>query len=169
MNPNRSKHIAFVRKLIEGTVKRFPKATKLTVGSHTFTPPELVALFQEYLDACDADAAAQANAHKVKQALREAEAATEPHVDNFKTLLLGMFSDPTDLADFGVVPRRQPVPLTSEELALAAKRRKDTRKRRGTMGKRQRQRAQALSAQPTEVGTAAANAPPPKPNGSASG
>jgi hypothetical protein len=154
-----------------GIGKRFPKATKLTVGSRVFTPHELVNLLQGYLEACDADDVAQANARKVKQALRDAAAATEPTVGMFKTLLLGMYSDPTDLADFGLVARKLPVVKTSEELADTARKREATRQLRGTKGKRQR-RKEALSAQPAQpspVGPAAANVPPPKSNGAAAG
>jgi hypothetical protein len=169
MKKNRQKQIALVRSLIEGIGKRFPKATKLTVGSREFTPHELVSLFQEYLDTCDADDVAQANARKVKQSLRDSAAATEPTVGMFKTLLLGMYADPTDLADFGLVPRKPPVVKTSEELAFAARKRSATRKERGVMGKRQRRKAEKLSAQANTVEPAAANVPPPKSNGAPAG
>jgi hypothetical protein len=169
MNKNRQQQIALVRKLIEGISKRFPKATKLTVGSRSFTPPELEKLLQGFLDKCGADAVAEANARQVKQALRAEEAATGPVVDALKTMLLGMFTNPLDLADFGVVPRKQPAPLTSEKLALAVERRRTTRKTRGTMGKRQRRDAETRAAQSNPVEPAVANVPPPKSNGAAAG
>jgi hypothetical protein len=169
MKRNRQKQIALVRKLIEGIGKRFPKGAKLTVGSRTFTPPALVSHLQGYLEACDADDVAQANARQVKQAWRESATATEPTVETFKTLLLGMFTDPTDLADFGVAPRKQPIALTSEQLAEAARKRSATRKKRGVMGKRQRRKAETLSAQASPVEPAAASVPPPKSNGAAAG
>ena len=53
----------------------------------------------------------------------------------FEALIRIMFaSDSTALADFGLAPRKQPVPKTAAEKAAAAAKAKATRELRGTKG-----------------------------------
>jgi hypothetical protein len=131
---------ALIESFVEGIGKRFPKGTKVTMGSRSFTQAALVQLFQELIDAYGVHAAAKTQAKSTKAALEAQVATVEPVLRMFKNYILSVHADPTELADFGLTPRKSRSPLSVEERLNAVKQGAATRKARHTMGKRQKLR-----------------------------
>ena len=87
------------------------------------------------IDNRTASTAARATAKDKVANERAALPALTAFMNAFEGLIRIMFaSDSTSLADFGLQPRKQPVPRTAAEKATAAAKAKATRKLRGTLG-----------------------------------
>ena len=136
--PTLSTQIALFHALIEGIQKRFSSVAMLTLGSAPITPAALVALLQGLIDAYGVMLAARTQAHSATLAARAAARAARPVLRSLKTFLFGMFSDPKDLADFGLAPPRPRTPPTTAEAASAVVKREATRKARHTLGPKAR-------------------------------
>jgi len=76
---------------------------------------------------------------------------------------LGAFTDPTSLADFGLVPHKPRTAPTGEKMATAAARNRATRAARHTMGRRRKLAIKGSVPTPVTDGSAGA------PGGSAPG
>jgi hypothetical protein len=157
-----------VESFVEGVGKRFPKGTKVTMGSRSYTPAALVQLFQELIDAYDAHATAKAQAKSAKSALEAQAVAAEPILRTFKSYVLSVYADPTELADFGLAPRKTRSQLSVEKKLSAVKQGAATREARHTMGKRQKLRivgTVAASVRDGANGSGAAQGATPVTNG----
>jgi len=130
-----------VAQIIAGTRKRFPNGSqKLTLGGgSSVTVDEAVADLQKVIDNRAAVIQAQAAAKAKVSAEREQLPALNAFLAAFVAFLRYTFgTDAVALADFGMAPPRARTPLTAEQKAAAAARRKATREARGTKGAKAR-------------------------------
>ena len=82
-----------------------------------------------------AQTTAQKTADDAMTALRELLIKNGPTIQALKDLLLAQFGNASQtLADFGLSPRKERAPMTVEQKAAAAAKRKATRAARGTTG-----------------------------------
>jgi len=134
-----------VKQLIIGTNKHYPNGSVgLTVGGATYTVTALTALLQSFVDLREAVDAAKA----AQKAKIEAERAQAPSlrgvVSAFVAFVKASFGNSPDmLVDFGIPARKARTPLTAEQKAAAAAKRKATRAARHVMGKNQRKAVKA--------------------------
>lgn len=139
--------LARVQALIAGTQKHLPNVT-VTLGNAPFTSAALIQAFQSLGDAVQKLDAAHASVKDALAGLASTREAVDPIIGAFDFLLRASFSDASTLADFGLAPAKVRRKLTSEEQAAAAARALATRKLRGTMGPRQKQKIQAAPVVP---------------------
>ena len=122
--------------LIAGIRKRFPSGSQeLALGGATgsVTADSAVAELQQLVDKRSATVAAQAAARDTVQAEREALPGLVAFMNATEAFLRLMFShDTVALAEFGLPQRKPRAPLTAEQKAVAAVKRKATREARGT-------------------------------------
>ena len=129
-----------VGQLLAGTRKRFTNAGQtLTIEGAPVTVDALEKELQGFLDDHAAVAAAKATV-KAKVAAENARlVALNTLVKGFIAFLRVTFgNDPEALADFGLAPRKAPAPMTAEQKAVAAEKRKATRAARGTKTAKQK-------------------------------
>jgi len=124
--------------LIAGTRKHFKTGTQVLQSAGAFatvTADAAVAELQKLIDNRAAAVAARTTAKDVVAAEQAAMPTLVAFMNAFEGLIRGMFGgDTTVLADFGLAPRKRPVPKTSVELAAAAVKASATREARGTKG-----------------------------------
>jgi hypothetical protein len=137
---NKTTKASLVQNLITGANKHFPNASQtLTFGGATRTVTALTQLLQSYVDLRQSVITSQA-ATKTKVAAERAQ--TPPLlavIDEFVAFVKVTFGNQPDaLADFGLAPPKARTPLTAEQKAVAAAKRKATREARGTLGKNQK-------------------------------
>ncbi|HEY6461458.1 MAG TPA: hypothetical protein VIY73_14930 [Polyangiaceae bacterium] len=122
-------------KLAAGTQKHLSTISQLVVGSGTFTPAQVETQLQAFANLRFAVNAAEA---AVKAALTDEETqgpAMRAFFIAFIAYVRSAFGNSPDvLADFGLNPKKAPAPLTVEQKAAAAAKRKATRQARGTRG-----------------------------------
>jgi hypothetical protein len=124
--------------LINGIQKDCPTASFL-LGGKTYTAADAVALLASLRDAAIAERNAKAAWHDARAAGAQLEATDGLVARELRQVLSIAFSGlHTELADFGLVPRKPRVPLdTVARLAATAKLRA-TRKARGTTSRKQK-------------------------------
>jgi hypothetical protein len=126
--------------LIAGARKHFPNAGQvLTFGGGTanVTVDAAVAQLQKLVDYRAAVVEARAAAKDTVQAERAAAPALVAFMNAFEAFVrLQLGADTKALADFGLAPRKARAPMTAEQKAVAAAKRKATRDARGTKGPR---------------------------------
>ena len=125
--------------LITGASKHFASGPPVAFASDSFTPAQITSQLQSII-ALRADVEAAKNALKAKLAT---EAANMPALRDFLYALVAFVKvtyskSPDVLADFGLTPKKVATPLTVEQKAAAAAKRKATREARHTLGTRQR-------------------------------
>jgi len=124
--------------LIAGTRKHFVNGTQVLQSTGAFanvTADGVVAELQKLIDNRAATVAARTAATTKVAAEQAATPGLVAFMSAFENLVRGMFGgDPTVLADFGLSPRKRPVPKLSVEKAAAAAKAKATRTARGTKG-----------------------------------
>jgi hypothetical protein len=125
--------------LLAGVQKHFTNASTLTVGSASYTPAQIESSLQTVIDLRAAVDAAKVAA-KAKLVAEAAQAAPlRIFINALAAYVKASFSQSPDvLADFGLKPRKATTPLTNDQKALAAAKRKATRAARHTMGKVQK-------------------------------
>ena len=126
--------------IIAGLVKHFLGAS-YSLGGKEYTRRQLVAEFQSHLDAIDevdATRAALAAAVAKERKLARQVAALARYVKMSAESRFGL--TPTICADFGWEVPKPPGPKTVKAKLEGAKKARETRKARGTMGKRQRKK-----------------------------
>ena len=161
--PNKAKALASLQALIAGTQKNTPNDT-LTFGGASYPAATLIQLFQSLVNAFVAHDAAVASAKDELLALRDVEAKVDPVVRDYKRFLRSKYGKATQtLADYGLAPEKARTPLTGEQRVVAAEKAKETRKLRGTLGKKQKAGIKATTV-PAESPPAPAPAAPPKPS-----
>ena len=131
--------VALAKQLVAGTTKHFSTVSMLAFGNGSFTPAQVEAFLQTLIDLRTAVQQAQS----VAKAKIVAEAAQAPSLRSqmaaYVAFVKATFgSTPDTLADFGLKPRKAPTPLTVEQKATAAAKRKATRAARHTMGSKQK-------------------------------
>jgi hypothetical protein len=123
-----------VRSLIAGTQKEHPTG-QLTFGGNTYESSALVQLLQNLDGAIAASDAAKAKWSDALKVMRDEEAKMQPVIRAYQSYLVSLLGNaPSTLAEYGLAPRKVRAPLTVEQQAAAAAKRKATRKARNTMG-----------------------------------
>jgi hypothetical protein len=139
MGTQKNKSASRAEQLIAGTKQDFANVASLAFAGSTYTPAQVQTSLQTLVDLRNAvDAAKAVTATKVA-----AEKAQAPSLRRFMsayvTFVKATFGDHPDvLAHFGLAPRKAATPLTVEEKAAAAAKRKATRDARHTMGPQQK-------------------------------
>jgi hypothetical protein len=128
--------------IIDGVKKRFAPGATLRLGNEVYTRAQIIAMYQAHLDALRAvdEAAAAASAAVAK------EHAIARDIDrftlSFRLWVESSFGESHEvLGDFGWEQHKKPGPKTAAAKARGAERLRETRRQRGTMGKRQRKAA----------------------------
>jgi hypothetical protein len=149
-NNNRPSVQARNKQFIAGIQKRLQSAQNLPVAGATYTPAELVKLFQSQIDKADAIAPVKGKLHDAVQAYRDLTKQLAPIVVGFRAQVRNIFGATNEvLADFGLTPVKTTKPKPAMQVAAATKR-AATRKARNTMGKKQRKSVKgAPAATPT--------------------
>src|SRR5579859_337689 len=133
-----------VGKLIAGARKHFTNGGQPLAFAGRFanvTVDGVVGELQKLVDNHAATVAAQATAKDKLAAERAAWPDLVALESAFVAMVRLMFADDsTILADFGLQQRKQPVPKTSEEKAVAVAKAEATRNARGTMGPKARKK-----------------------------
>jgi hypothetical protein len=138
-NTTKNQDAARAALMIQGLAKHYATVGSLTIEGATYTPAQLETSLQKLIalrkGVDDAKAAAKARIAD--------ERAQAPSLRNLMvalaTVVKGAFgTSPDVLADFGLAPKKARTPLTVEQKATVAAKRKATRAARHTMGTKQR-------------------------------
>ncbi len=153
-----------VTQVIAGAKKRIPNVNQaLPVGTSTMTVAVVLGQLQSIIDNRAAVVAAQATAKAKVAAERAALPALTVIFHAFVAFIRFTFgSDPEALADFGLAPHKVPAPMTAEQKAVAAAKRKATREARGTTSAKQKKSVKG-NVTATLVVTPVTTAPTPAP------
>jgi hypothetical protein len=153
--------------LAAGAQKNIAAGTSLTVGGTLLTLVQIVAKLNGFA-ALRSDVDAARAALQAKLAVETAQAvAMNAFISAFVKIVRGMFgSQPDVLADFGLQAPKAKTPLTVEQKAAAAAKRKATRAARGTTGSKQKQ---SIKGNVTGVTVTPVTAPPAAPPVAADG
>ncbi len=129
-----------VAQIIAGAKKHFPDpAAQLTIDGAPTTVADALARMQTFVDNRAAVVTAQAIAHEKLVTERAQAPALLAFVDAFMAFVrVHLGPSPTALADFGKAPPKKRTPLTAEQNAIAAAKRRATREARRTMGPKQK-------------------------------
>jgi len=139
MPTKKSNEATLAVKLAAGTQKHLSTIGQLILESGTYTPAQVEAELQAFAKLrATVDAAKAA----VKAALAD-EKSKGPAMRAFYIAFIAYVraafgNSPDVLADFGLAPKKARKPLTAEQMAAAAAKRKSTREARGTLGKRKK-------------------------------
>jgi len=127
-----------VRSLISGTQKHYATGT-LTVGGVSYDAATLIPILQGLDNALTASDAAKAKWNDALKSVQDENTKVLPVIRDLQSYLVTSLGNaPSTLADFGLVPRKVRAPLTAQQLAAAAAKRKATRTARNTMGAQQK-------------------------------
>jgi hypothetical protein len=156
---------AEVTQVIAGAKKRIPNVNEaLPVGTSTMTVAAVLGQLQTIVDNRAAVVAAQATAKAKVAAERAALPALTVILHAFVAFIRFTFgSDPEALADFGLAPHKVPEPLTAEQKAVAAAKRRATREARGTTSAKQKKSVKGNVTATLVVTPVAAPTPAPAP------
>jgi len=160
--PNKAKALASLQALIAGTQKNTPNDT-LTFGGASYAASALIQLLQSLVTALLARDAGVATAKDLLLALRDVNAKVSPVVRAYKRFLRAKYGTANQtLADYGLAPDKAPAPLTGAQRVVATAKAKETRKLRGTLGKKQKAEIKATTV-PAETPATPAQPAVPKP------
>jgi hypothetical protein len=136
--PNRPSVQARNGQFVAGIAKRLQTVPSVAIAGATYTPAELVALFQSLTDKADAVATAQAKLRDAFKAYRDLSKELVPVVGGFRHAMRNLFGAQHEaLSDFGIAPPKASKP-SLETKVTAAEKSKATRHARHTMGKKQK-------------------------------
>jgi hypothetical protein len=129
-------------RITEGLTRRFSALGKpLLLDGEAFTVAQLAALFRDHDDAIAAVDRARAGLAAAVERERVAALRAVHLTRALKTVVHAHFGDsPEAWADFGWEVPRKPGPRTPEAKARGAAKGRETRRARGTMGKKQRKK-----------------------------
>ncbi len=133
-----------VQLALKGLTTSPPQQANFTIGASSYTLADLTAKFQ-------AMAGTFQNRHDLEQQLANVRALIKQNAQantrfmrDFRQCFRGMLgSQNQQLLTYGVKPLKEPRKLTADERTLAVARGKATRKKRGTLGSKQRAAIQA--------------------------
>jgi hypothetical protein len=121
--------------------------TTITLGGKQVLVSDLVKLIQTELDGITATANAKATYSAQLQTERTTRATLVPTLRQFKSYVLGTFGDTVDsekaLVAFGYFPRKAPK-RTVKEKNLAVEQAAATRKARGTLGPKEKEKIKGV-------------------------
>ena len=126
-------------KLSAGAQKHFASATSLAVAGASLTPAQVQANLQSLVTLLTDVDTAKASTKAKLAAVKSQAPALRTFVGAFESFVRATFGNlPDVLADFGLTPKKARAPLTVEQKAAAAAKRKATRAARGTKGSQQK-------------------------------
>jgi hypothetical protein len=126
-------------RLLKRGVLAHLRTTSLVVRGVTYSGPQLVALIDDAIAASLAVGAAQGALTNAVVNEAAVQKQVAPTLQGLRDMVRVMFHDNhTTLGAFGLEPRKERTPLTSEKLLLRAERVRATRKARNTRGSRQK-------------------------------
>ncbi|HEV3194211.1 MAG TPA: hypothetical protein VGY54_27085 [Polyangiaceae bacterium] len=133
------KEADFATQLVAGAQKHLSNIGQLVIEGSTFTPAEAQAKLIAFANLRnDVDAARATLKAKLTAEMAQLAGLREFFLA-FVTFVKAAFGNSPDiLADFGVKPKKARKPLTVEQKAAAAAKRKSTRAARGVIGTRKR-------------------------------
>jgi hypothetical protein len=112
-----------------------------TLANKKYTQADLLAFLQNLRERFAAVGTARAAYKEALAKRKEAEREAAPVLTDIEAMVDGEFGDAVvPRADFGLGPRRKKGPKTTQAKVLMVERARATRKKRGTMGKRQRKK-----------------------------
>jgi hypothetical protein len=157
--------LAQYQALLEGLPKFCPNAV-FTIAGQSYTTPQAVTLITSILSVYNAAAPAKAAAKAASQAVETTEAEDGQIAKGIREIVALMFNNaPTTLASLGIVPRKSPRPLTTQERAAATAKFRATRLARGTTSKKPKAKVTGnvtgVEITPVLAPTTAAPATPP--------
>jgi hypothetical protein len=136
--------------VIAGIRKHLPRNKKINVDGKAYTVNELVAPFQQQLDAIAAVRSARAALAVAVRKERAAAKKVNTLTRGLKPVAFDIFNFPLDvLADFGWQRPKKPGPKTTAAKLTGVLKAAATRKARGTMGRRQRLTIRGVIPTPT--------------------
>jgi hypothetical protein len=136
--PNRPTVQARDKQFITGITKRLTTVQSLAIAGTTYTPAQLIALFQSQIDNADAVATAKAKYDDAMKAYRDQAKQLVGVVSGFRSQIRNIFGNASEpLSDFGMAPPKVTKPDLETKTA-AVEKIKATRKARGTMGSKKR-------------------------------
>jgi hypothetical protein len=138
-NQGKGTVVALAEQLVAGTNKHFATVNEVKVASVSYTPSQATTQLQAIATLRNDVDAAKASL-KARLAAEKADLpALRIFLDAYVAFVKAAFSaSPDVLADFGLRPKKARTPLTVEEKAAAAAKRKATRAARHTMGTKQK-------------------------------
>jgi hypothetical protein len=129
---------ARAKQFVAGARKHFANGTQVLAVAGALanvTVDAACAELQTLIDNRAATTAARATAKDKVKSEQTAMPALVAFMNAFEGLIRVLFAgDTASLADFGLQPRKQPVPRTAEQKAVAAAKARATREARGTKG-----------------------------------
>jgi hypothetical protein len=150
-NNNRPSVQARNKQFVAGIQKRLLGAPSMPIAGSSYTPADLVKLFQSQIDKADAIAPAKGKYHDTVQAYRDLTKQLAPIIVGFRTQVRNIYGATSELlADFGLSPVKTTKPKPATQVAAAVKR-VATRKARSTMGKKQKKAVKGAPAAPPTV------------------
>ena len=134
---NKTNEAALADDLSAGTQKHLSTMSQLIVGGGTYTPAQAESQLKA-ISTLRSDVDAARTTLKAKIAAEKAQIPTlRTFLMAYVAYIRGTFGNSPDvLADFGLAPKKAKTPLTVEQKAVAAAKRKATRAARGTTGKK---------------------------------
>lgn len=130
--------LAQVQALMAGMQKHFPSGT-FTLEGASYTTVTLLQTLGSLADALSGVLAAHAGLKASLLTLAKVAATIGPVEKACRGFVVAAYGNsPQQLADFGVPPRKQPAPRTSEQKAAAAAKAKATRIAQGTKSRKQK-------------------------------
>jgi hypothetical protein len=156
MRTSRNQHDRIARdlKMAEGITKHFQKKASFTLSGEKYTSEQLVAFLQARTDATRAAQTARAAWLNAAAALQEQLAKTDPVFACLTQQLLSTYSPTsTELADFGVAPRKTRTPPTAQQHLEAVEKLRATRKAWHTLGRKQRKQVKGAVTEVTPPAT----------------
>lgn len=131
-------------KLAAGAEEHLSSAGTLKIDGQDYTPPQIIARFDQRIAVLDQATAARNALKSAVQAEKLDRPVFQQFAAGFTSIVLGMFrNDPKTLADFDVVTRKSTKAKVSTK-AVAVDKAMATRKARNTLGKVQKKKIKGV-------------------------
>lgn len=161
-NKNRTSSLDQDTQLIAGVQQHLTKQSFI-VGDKPCTAQDVINVFQSRITTGRAAVSGKAAWQAAVKADRDQRAQTAVFVRAFRNIVLGMFHDPSTLADFGLSPHKSTKKTVATKSVAIAKN-KATRVARNTMGKKKKAEIKGTPPAAPSPDSATAKAPAaPKP------
>jgi hypothetical protein len=158
---NRTTRADRIRKVKAG-LQKYYASTPLVLAGTSYQPAGLQAFLQADVDANDAATKAKASLRQTAKDAKSTDQATDPVLTAIHSQVEAQYgaapNADTVRADFGYA-RKTRQPLTAEQKAAAAAKRKATREARHTMGPKEKSKIHGtvVSSSPTSTGSSGAS------------
>jgi len=134
----------FLDQAIKAVTDNMPASAKVTIKGVNYTKPQLVTKLESLKAPYDAVAKAHAQVDDTIKTRDEAEPDAVSFAKSYSTVLVETFGDGAQVATQYAIPTPRPRrQLTVQEKVAARAKAAATRKKRGTLGKRQKEKIKA--------------------------